>query len=531
MAKQGISTGTTPNDGTGDSLLDGALKINSNFTEIYDTLGDGSTIGSNANFTGVVTATSFDGELVGSAVTSYSGGLTVTGVTTSTGGFVGTLIGNVTGTISTATVAINAQGLIGSPNVTVENINVGTAITIGSGNTQTTNSIELTGTVDSVSVITDRLNSGIATFTENVYLGDSDHLYFGDGSDLDIYHSGTDNFIVGSTGVIHMRNDDIKIQSGAGNTNYARFRDTGVELYQDTYKRFETTDAGIKVTGGVESTGISTFSNNVNITGTVISDQLNVSGVSTFSDGGARFTSIQNDAITFNSNDNSARIQGTGYGGLSISPGGPGDSISIATYGIFSSGGDVTLNNGVANRTTNIGGRLRVTGISTFQNDLIVGTATTGVVVTPEGNLNVSGISTFNNSLILDNGSSDIRLQHNISGTEKSKLIFRSSGAIDYYANNGMTFFATSGASPINRRLQLLTAGGVKVEYKNNTRLETTSDGVEITGTLDVSGISTFSGNVSVGVDTSVGVVLTSPNGTKYRLMVENDGSLATVAI
>ena len=45
MAKQGISTGTNPNDGTGDSLLGGALKINSNFTEIYDALGDGSKIG------------------------------------------------------------------------------------------------------------------------------------------------------------------------------------------------------------------------------------------------------------------------------------------------------------------------------------------------------------------------------------------------------------------------------------------------------------------------------------------------------
>ena len=35
MAKQGISTGTTPNDGSGDSLLDGAVKINSNFDEVY----------------------------------------------------------------------------------------------------------------------------------------------------------------------------------------------------------------------------------------------------------------------------------------------------------------------------------------------------------------------------------------------------------------------------------------------------------------------------------------------------------------
>ena len=44
MAKQGISTGTTPNDGSGDSLLDGAVKINSNFDEVYAAIGNGSTV-------------------------------------------------------------------------------------------------------------------------------------------------------------------------------------------------------------------------------------------------------------------------------------------------------------------------------------------------------------------------------------------------------------------------------------------------------------------------------------------------------
>jgi len=44
MAYQGIGTGTAPNDNTGDSLLTGAIKINSNFEEIYNALGDGTDI-------------------------------------------------------------------------------------------------------------------------------------------------------------------------------------------------------------------------------------------------------------------------------------------------------------------------------------------------------------------------------------------------------------------------------------------------------------------------------------------------------
>jgi len=41
MAKSGISTGSFPNDGQGDTLLSGAIKINSNFNELYSSIGDG----------------------------------------------------------------------------------------------------------------------------------------------------------------------------------------------------------------------------------------------------------------------------------------------------------------------------------------------------------------------------------------------------------------------------------------------------------------------------------------------------------
>jgi hypothetical protein len=49
MAYQGISTGTGPNQGDGDTLVAGAIKINSNFTEIYNALGNGSVINLTTN--------------------------------------------------------------------------------------------------------------------------------------------------------------------------------------------------------------------------------------------------------------------------------------------------------------------------------------------------------------------------------------------------------------------------------------------------------------------------------------------------
>ena len=44
MAKQTINVGITDNDGTGSTIRAGGQVINSNFTEVYTTLGDGSTI-------------------------------------------------------------------------------------------------------------------------------------------------------------------------------------------------------------------------------------------------------------------------------------------------------------------------------------------------------------------------------------------------------------------------------------------------------------------------------------------------------
>lgn len=53
MAKLGINTGSSPNDGLGDSLLSAALKINNNFDEIYTTFGDGSSLQGYSNYAAV----------------------------------------------------------------------------------------------------------------------------------------------------------------------------------------------------------------------------------------------------------------------------------------------------------------------------------------------------------------------------------------------------------------------------------------------------------------------------------------------
>jgi len=46
MARQVIGTGSSPNDGSGDNLRAGGTKINDNFTELYNYLGDGTALSS-----------------------------------------------------------------------------------------------------------------------------------------------------------------------------------------------------------------------------------------------------------------------------------------------------------------------------------------------------------------------------------------------------------------------------------------------------------------------------------------------------
>lgn len=51
MAKQNINIGTIVNDGAGDSLRDGAIKLNANFNEIYASLGNGTALQFSIDFT------------------------------------------------------------------------------------------------------------------------------------------------------------------------------------------------------------------------------------------------------------------------------------------------------------------------------------------------------------------------------------------------------------------------------------------------------------------------------------------------
>jgi hypothetical protein len=78
MSRLGINTGNSPNDGQGDPLRVAMGKINSNFVEIYNSIGDGNNITNHINSAGISTVAQ---NLTGNPRIDVSGILN-TGITT-----------------------------------------------------------------------------------------------------------------------------------------------------------------------------------------------------------------------------------------------------------------------------------------------------------------------------------------------------------------------------------------------------------------------------------------------------------------
>ena len=95
----------------------------------------------------------------------------------------------------------------------------------------------------------------------------------------------------------------------------------------------------------------------------------------------------------------------------------------------------------------------------------------------------------------------------------------------DYEASDGSTVGLTTAATD-GDVLELVAYKAFDVGNVTNATLN-----FDIGSQLTVSGISTCKSDVYVGINTDRGIVLTSPNGTAYRLIVSNAGALSAVAV
>jgi len=84
-------------------------------------------------------------------------------------------------------------------------------------------------------------------------VGDNQKLLIGAGDDLEIYHDGSNSYIKDSgTGRLLVLTSGFRVNNAANNENIIHAEaDGAVELYHDNSKKFETTSAGVTVTGTV----------------------------------------------------------------------------------------------------------------------------------------------------------------------------------------------------------------------------------------------------------------------------------------
>ena len=206
---------------------------------------------------------------------AFNKGINVTGVTTATS-FVGALTGAVTGNASSATVATNAQGLTGTPDVTVNNI-TGVAATFTGVLTY-----EDVTNVDSVGMVTARggleigaagvggtitsqgnaIFVGVTTVGTGLTLADDVEARFGNAGDLRIYHSGTNSFIDDTgTGSLFVKASTFYVNSPSAEDMITATADGAVTLYNDNSAKLATSATGVTITGNATATqfiGVST---------------------------------------------------------------------------------------------------------------------------------------------------------------------------------------------------------------------------------------------------------------------------------
>ncbi len=116
-----------------------------------------------------------------------------------------------------------------------------------------------------------------ASNLESISMADNKKINLGASNDLEIYHDSNNSYIneVGTGDLIIKGGNDILFQDAVGNTLANMNQSNSVELYFGGSKKFETSSAGITVTGTITSGAITS-------SGLVTADELSVTNDATF---------------------------------------------------------------------------------------------------------------------------------------------------------------------------------------------------------------------------------------------------------
>ena len=321
-------------------------------------------------------------------------------------------------------------------------------------------------TADGSDTPTERLR---ITSDGKVRVPDNGMFTAGAGDDLKIYHSGSVNYIAG---------DDLRITNNAVSETMAKFiADGAVELNYNDSKKFETTSAGVTVTGTLTASALSSL------------DTLTVSGISNLNndvifDGASYNASWDKSANTFNFTDNARATFGNG-GDLEIFHNGTNTIIQSDTGDLQINSGnsagnvEINLNNNVGADTREHGAKFIKNGASElyFNNSKKFETTSSGITVT--GGVNATGVVTatsldaaISEWVLGANGSSDYTFTGpGLTGAENDPSIYLVRGQKYNFKNS-------SGGHPF--RIQSTPNGSTGTQYNDGITNNDAGNGVTL---------------------------------------------------
>ena len=261
-------------DGTGQINIAGGLQI-SGIATANKFIGDGSGL-TNVTAVGTGIGVSNSGTTVGTAQTiNFGSGITISNVNA----------GFATVSVSEVFTGVGVSDS-GSAVGTAQTVNFGTGLSAS----LTGGYVTITNTVsggDTADVSTSTLNvvgvstlAGAVSVGDTISLGDHDRLRFGANQDLQIYHNSVNYIDVTQPTYFrssHGSGSQFYFQATSGEQSLVLNDSGSVDLYYDNSKKFETTNSGVSVTGGLVATGIATAPGVV-VTGIATATGIRISG-------------------------------------------------------------------------------------------------------------------------------------------------------------------------------------------------------------------------------------------------------------
>jgi hypothetical protein len=296
-----------------------------------------------------------------------------------------------------------------------------------------------------------------ASTTADITFGDNDKAIFGAGSDLQIYHSGTESFVDDAgTGSLYIRSNSVVLGKYTGEVGVVATADGSVDLYHNDVLKFATNSAGVAVTSAA-GTGGSAAIKVTDSTGGGIAQLMRTGSTYSYAGVGANETWLYSSGTTnltmgpdgggnikfVTSGAERMKMDSVGKFGVGITP---TRRLHVASYGATKIG---TAAGALFTDSANDGGVLIGSDnlIGNIQGCNAAGTSAKNIIMQAEGGdvfINQTGTYAYANGKVCINadGSGNPCLVAGVSSTSAATnniILGNSTGAVGRIQTNGST--------------------------------------------------------------------------------------------